>query len=78
MTFDYILKKCEELGVPMTEKIAKGIVRKYGKRKDFLSSEDCSSVINRRYANNNNKRGNNGNASNTPNKARVNTSGSRK
>lgn len=79
MTFDYILKKCEELGVPMTERVAKGIVRKYGKRKDFLSSEDCSSVINRRYAMINSKRGGNtGNANNTPKKARVSASGSRK
>jgi len=79
MTFDYILKKCEELGVPMTERIAKGIVRKYGKRKDFLSSEDCASVINRRYALINNKRGGNaGNTSNTPKKTRVNASGPKK
>lgn len=31
MTFEYILKRCEQLGVPMSERIAKGIVRKYGK-----------------------------------------------
>lgn len=34
----------------MTEKMAKAIVRKYGKGKEFLSAEDCSKVINRRYA----------------------------
>ena len=51
MTFEYILKKCEEMGIPMTEKVAKGIVRKYGKRKDHLTVEDCSNVIHRRYDN---------------------------
>lgn len=71
MTFDYILKKCEELGVPMTQKVAKGIVRKYGKRKDYLTSDDCAAVINRRYANANNRRGNAPNTNNTPKKSRV-------
>jgi hypothetical protein len=51
MTFEYILKRCEEIGVPISEKAAKGIVRKYGKRKDYLSAEDCIRVIHRRYAN---------------------------
>ena len=50
MTFEYILKRCEELGVPMSERIAKGIVRKYGKRKDYLGLDDCKKVIHRRYA----------------------------
>lgn len=44
------MKRCEDLGITMTEKLAKGIVRKYGKGKDFLTAEDCSKVINRRYA----------------------------
>lgn len=34
----------------MTERIAKGIVRKYGKGKDFLTVDDCTKVIHRRYA----------------------------
>lgn len=34
----------------MTEKLAKAIVRKYGKGKDHLTSQDCSKVLNRRYA----------------------------
>lgn len=34
----------------MSERIAKGIVRKYGKRKDYLGLEDCKKVIHRRYA----------------------------
>lgn len=50
MTFEYILKKCETLGVPMSERIAKGIIRKYGKGKEYLTVEDCEKVINRRYA----------------------------
>lgn len=34
----------------MTEKLAKGIVRKYGKGKDYLTAEDCARIINRRNA----------------------------
>jgi hypothetical protein len=56
MTFEYILKRCEEIGVPITEKVAKGIVRKYGKRKDYLTAEDCAKVLHRRYANQNKQR----------------------
>lgn len=52
----------------MTEKVAKGIVRRYGKKKDFLSAEDCTRVIHRRYANQaGNKR------STTPKKNRSNS-----
>jgi hypothetical protein len=51
MTFDYILKKCEEVGISITEKVAKGIVKKYGKRKDHLTVEDCIRVLHRRYDN---------------------------
>ena len=65
MTFEFILKRCEELGIVMTERVAKGIVRKYGKRKEYLTVEDCTKVIHRRYANQGaNKR------SNTPKKNR--------
>ncbi len=61
------------MGIPMTEKLAKGIVKKYGKRKDFLTAEDCAKVINRRHANiNAGKRGN------TPKKAARANSGVRK
>lgn len=71
MTFEFILKRCEELGIPMTEKVAKGIVRKYGHRKEHLTVEDCTRVIHRRYANQAaNKR------STTPNKTRGNQSNS--
>lgn len=59
----------------MTEKVAKGIVRKYGKRKDFLTAEDCTKVIHRRYANLNPNKPRN----TTPKKgARASTSGGRK
>lgn len=34
----------------MSERIAKGIVRKYGKGKDYLTADDCTKVIHRRYA----------------------------
>lgn len=57
----------------MTEKLAKAIVRKYGKGKDHLTSQDCSKVLNRRYAKMNpTKRGN------TPKKGRVSATGGRK
>lgn len=34
----------------MSEKLAKGIVRKYGKGKDYLTAQDCAKIINRRNA----------------------------
>jgi len=58
----------------MTEKLAKGIVRKFGKRKDHLTAEDCAKVIHRRNANLNNKQP----RSTTPKKNRVVSSNSRK
>ncbi len=73
MTFEYIMKRCEELGVAMNQKLAKGIVRRYGKGKDYLSAEDCAKVIHRRNAKiNPQKRGN------TPKKNRASTSGGKK
>ena len=50
MTFDFLMKRCEELGIQMSERVAKGIVRKYGQRKDHLTAEDCAKVLHRRYA----------------------------
>ena len=50
MTFDFLMKRCEELGIQMSERVAKGIVRKYGHRKDYLTAEDCAKVLHRRYA----------------------------
>jgi hypothetical protein len=51
----------------MTEKVAKGIVRKYGKRKEYLTAEDCLKVIHRRYNNQNRQRG----GSQTPKKSKM-------
>lgn len=57
----------------MTEKIAKGIVKKYGKGKEHLTVQDCAKVIQRRNAKiNPTKRGN------TPKKARTSAAGGRK
>ena len=57
----------------MTEKIAKGIVKKYGKGKEHLTVQDCTKVIQRRNAKiNPTKRGN------TPKKARTSATGARK
>jgi hypothetical protein len=43
------MKMSESSGNPITEKTAKGIVRKYGKGKDYLSIEDCLK-INERFS----------------------------
>jgi ribosome maturation factor RimP len=40
----------ESTGIVITEKIAKLIVRKYGKRKDHLTVEDCINVSRRQSA----------------------------
>lgn len=57
----------------MTEKIAKGIVKKYGKGKEHLTVQDCAKVIQRRNAKiYPTKRGN------TPKKARTSATGARK
>ena len=38
----------EEVGVTVTEKEAREMVRKYGKRKQFLSVDDCLAINERR------------------------------
>ena len=48
LSFEYLLKLSESTGITITEKMAKMIVRKYGKRKDHLSSEDCLQTVGRR------------------------------
>lgn len=48
LTFEYIMKMGESCGVTITERMAKGIVRKYGARKDYLSIEDCLKINKRR------------------------------
>ncbi len=47
LTFEYILKMAESSGVTISVKMAKLIVRKYGK-KDHLNTEDCIKIKNRR------------------------------
>lgn len=59
----------------MTAKIAKGIVRKYGKGKDHLTVDDCTKVLHRRYAQMGNPIG--GKKTATPSKNRS-ISGSRR
>jgi len=41
----------EQSDVHVSSKTAKGIIRKYGKRKDFMNLEDCQRVIKRRNEN---------------------------
>lgn len=47
MTFEYIMKMGETTGVAVNERMAKRIVRKYGK-KDVLTADDCIKLNNRR------------------------------
>lgn len=47
LTFEYIMKMGESSGVTIPAKMAKRIVKKYGK-KDYLTSDDCLK-INRRH-----------------------------
>ncbi len=49
LSFEYLMKMGEQTGFAVSEKVAKAIVRKYGKRKEFLNIEDCQKVIRRRY-----------------------------
>ena len=51
MTFEYLMKMGEQTGVHVSEKMAKAIVKKYGKKKEFLNIDDCQKVVKRRYAN---------------------------
>ena len=48
LTFEYLIKMGEEVGVPISEKEAKDMIRLYGKRKPFLSVEDCLRMNDRR------------------------------
>lgn len=52
----------------MNERVAKGIIRKYGHRKDYLTADDCTKVLHRRYAANQGK--GKGKRSTTPKKDR--------
>jgi len=48
LSFGYLLKLGESTGVAITEKVAKAIVRKYGKRKDHLTTADVLATVARR------------------------------
>jgi hypothetical protein len=48
LSFEYIMKLGESNGVTITDKVAKLIVKKYGKRKDHLTIDDCIKVNQRR------------------------------
>ena len=50
LSFEYVLKMAEGSGVVISEKVAKLIVRKYGRRKDHLIPEDCFAVAQRRHS----------------------------
>jgi hypothetical protein len=50
LSFEYVLKMAEGSGVAISEKVAKLIVRKYGRRKDHLTPEDCLLVAQRRHS----------------------------
>lgn len=49
LSFEFVMKMGEGTGVTITEKMAKLIVRKYGK-KDHLNVDDCLKVNTRRYS----------------------------
>lgn len=50
LSFEYLLKLGESAGVQINEKTAKLIVRKYGKRKDHLTVEDCVNTVGRKQS----------------------------
>lgn len=52
LSFEYIMKMGESSGVTISAKVAKAIVRKYGKRKDHLDLDDCIR-LNERWTNRN-------------------------
>lgn len=45
------MKMGEQTGYYVSETMAKAIVKKYGKRKEFLNVDDCQKVVKRRYNN---------------------------
>lgn len=48
LSFEYIMKAAESVGISFPAKLAKAAVRKYGQRKDHLSVEDCLRIARRR------------------------------
>lgn len=47
LSFEYIMKLGEQSGVTIGQKLAKAIVRKYGKKKDHLNLDDCLRINHR-------------------------------
>jgi hypothetical protein len=60
LSFEYLMKMGETSGVPISAKVAKAIVRKYGQRKDYLDLEDCLRLGERGANRNNSKSPNKG------------------
>ncbi len=48
LSFEYIMKAADAVGIAFPEKLAKAAVRKYGKNKDHLNMEDCLRIVQRR------------------------------
>lgn len=48
LTLECLLKSASEAGVPLTEKEAREMIRRYGNRKQFLSIDDCLKLRERR------------------------------
>jgi len=44
LSFEYLMKMGESCGVSINEKIAKGMIRKFGKKKDHMTLDDCLRV----------------------------------
>lgn len=48
LTCEYLIRMAEEVGVSLSDKEAREMVRKYANRKQFLSLEDCLQINERR------------------------------
>lgn len=48
LTLECILRMADESGVAVSEKEARDMIRKYGRRKQFLSVDDCLQLNDRR------------------------------
>jgi hypothetical protein len=48
LSFEYIMKAADAVGMVFPQNLAKAAVRKYGRRKDHLNVEDCLRIAQRR------------------------------
>lgn len=48
LSFEYIMKAADAVGISFPVRLAKAAVRKYGKRKDHMNVDDCMKVLRRR------------------------------